>query len=69
MERKISEMAVRNQQRTKLLEDKVTQMNTQLKMPITVSLTDDLALGGIQQSDMNYKASQLQDLDDDVFRE
>jgi len=57
MEKKISEMAARNQQRTKLLEDKVTQMNAQLEMPKSVSLTDDLALGGIQQSDMNYKAS------------
>ena len=69
MEKKISEMAARNQQRTKLLEDKVTRMNAQLKMPKSVSLTDDLALGGIQQSDMNYKASQLQDLEEDVFRE
>lgn len=50
-------MAARNQQRTKLLEDKITQMNAQLEMPKSVSLTDDLALGGIQQSDMNYKAS------------
>jgi len=57
MEKKISEMAARNQQRTKLLEDKITQMNAQLEMPKSVSLTDDLALGGIQQSDMNYKAS------------